>query len=132
MSLASCEKHVNLLEGLGSLKSPDGNCEAVLSPGSRGLTIHRTTERNAFGVTITGIAESPVDWTNHPGAFVFFESNDRVWAFNGLDQSFILIKKAQGGVSYAFETYPGDFPSEVIKRLPESIASKYRNRVGKP
>jgi hypothetical protein len=131
LSLASCEKRATLLEEVGTLKSPDGNCEAVLSAGSRGLTIRKVIQRSTFGMATASSEVTPASWTNHPGAFVFFESDDRVWAFDGVEQSFIYVKRDKGSVSYSFDSYPGHFPSEVINRLPESLASKYRARTGK-
>jgi len=64
---------------------------------------------------------SPTKWEAHPGWFVFAESEQRVWVFDG-DREVLLLESTPERshlVGSPLKHYP--VPAAVAERLPESL-----------
>ncbi|HVJ45136.1 MAG TPA: hypothetical protein VM511_02045 [Luteolibacter sp.] len=126
--LASCEKRAALLEGMGNVKSPGGTWDVTVESAALKVTHRKTTKieiPEGPSVTFTG-GMSPGEWATTKGAFVYFDQDDRLWAYDGAGHSFICEKTRDNVSSESFKSRKGPFPAEVIKRLPESLAAEYR------
>ena len=64
---------------------------------------------------------SPSDWRAKSGWFVFIESNERIWAYDGGSSLFLQVAKpAKLGptcTSYGPSSFPCQVPAEVFARL---------------
>ena len=134
LALVSCEKRAELLEGAGNVKSPGGTWDVTVTSNSLNAT-HRKKTKIELGpgasATFTG-GLAPGDWSLDKGAFVYFDGSDRMWAFDGTSHSFICEKKGGNVSGGSFETHDQPFPEQVLKRLPEPLAARYRARATKP
>jgi hypothetical protein len=84
-----------------------------------GLHVTRLTETG--GATI-----STTTWAATEAAFLFVESGDRIWAFDGDDDLFMLQAGPSTLTSYGPHTFPVAPPTEVITRLPAGFRSQLR------
>ena len=89
-----------------------------------------TTPDGALSVTrLSGTGSATIGttaWTATEGAFLFVESPDRIWAFDGDDNLFMLQAAASTLISYGPHTFPVTAPSEVAARLPAGFRSQLR------
>jgi len=76
--------------------------------------------------TITNVSsrvsvDSPSDWRAKSGWFVFIESNERIWAYDGSSSLFLQVaapsKLGPTCTSYGSRSFPCPVPDEVLARL---------------
>jgi hypothetical protein len=64
---------------------------------------------------------SPTDWRAKSGWFVFIESNERIWAYDGGSSLFLQVAKPSKlgptCTSYGPRSFPCSVPAEVLARL---------------
>jgi hypothetical protein len=60
---------------------------------------------------------SPGDWKAQEGAFAFIDSDERVWAYDGQHNLFLLVSTGKTLASYGLRTLPCAVPQEVAERL---------------
>ena len=125
LSLVGCDRNSGdfqavetvLLEGQGRVMSPDRTWTVTLTDTPPGLVVERDT-------VVLEIVDSPVDWNTSEGAFVFFDSDSRVWAYDGDARSFIVAQESDTTTFWEFETWPKAVPVEVVSRVGESAFDK--------
>lgn len=123
-----CTPTGEILEEFGRIHSPGGNWTVELSSGDPGLRIidRRASDhpgarqmRRLTGAR-TKFSTGPSEWTNHPGAFVFIDEEDRIWAWNGRDSTFIHERFNEfDSISTPGSIWPDSIPDEVKARLIE-------------
>ncbi len=60
---------------------------------------------------------SPDDWRAQDGAFAFIENDERLWAYDGQRNLFLLVSTGKTLASYGPRTLPCVVPEEVAERL---------------
>jgi len=89
--------------------------------------------RSASSMVLPGVSVEfastvhPPDWKAHPGWFVFAETGERVWMFDG-EREILMLNATSKDFSISgkpHKHYP--VPAEVAARLPDSL----RNEIGK-
>lgn len=112
-----CTRSSEQLSGLGKIKSPEGNWKIEMLGQEPGL---RITELNG------GKVFHPADqWANEKDAFVFVDSEEIIWAFDGIKRVFILEKISD--VTYNAYDLAGcqhPVPQEFSRRLPSDLISQ--------
>ena len=73
------------------------------------------------------VSVSPSRWRTVPGWFVFIESDERVWAFDGVDYLFLLTVDERGTASYGPRGFPCRVPRAVYSRLSASAQKGIKN-----
>jgi len=91
---------------------------AVTAPGG-GLHITRLTKTGSTTISTT-------TWAATEAAFLFIESADRIWAFDG-DDDLLMLQATPGKlVAYGPRTFPVAPPIDVISRLPAGFRSQLK------
>ena len=122
LTALSCERSSDQLSGLGKIRSPQGNWKIELLEHDPGLRIKE--------INNDSVIQSPVKWTNSKDAFVFVDSDERIWAFNGSDQTFIFEKiSAESYAAWDLEGCKRPIPSQFLKRLPAALISQAEQAV---
>lgn len=130
VAMVACTPKAQILESEGKVKSPGGKWEVHLTDSERGLVIFDRhagkTEgqkelRRETGMRMTESYVSPNDWENFEGAFVYFDEDDRVWAWNGRDRTFIYERLPNSNRAWDIGTWPHKVPGPVRERLPENL-----------
>ena len=128
-----CRRKGSIITRSGTLFSSGGNWKVELlssRPGLRITDMKKTGEARQVE-TLTGKALTfsitPSDWTNSENAFVYIDQDERVWAFNGTDRSFIHEKSKNGSRDWDFQSWPGDIPNEVKQRIPPNATQQAKH-----
>ena len=80
-------------------------------------------------LSATGSATiSPHDWRVSKGAFVFVEGDQRVWAYDGGANLFMLASTTGGLISYGPLNFPCGLPDDVASRLLSPMRETTRER----
>lgn len=122
-----CTPSGRLLEEEGKIKSPGGNWTVELLSVEPGLIVSDRHARELWprsGIRLTSKKVTPDDWKNFPGAFVYFDGEDRVWAYNGEDRTFIYERRPESDTAWTITTWPHPIPEEVRARLPDSLTEQ--------
>jgi hypothetical protein len=82
------------------------------------ISYHFVSDINGSGAASVS---SPADWRARSGWFVFVENNERVWAYDGDTNLFLLAAKSSKlgptCTSYGYHTFPCPVPDAVLTRL---------------
>ncbi len=111
----------SLIELTGGHDSVCGRWHIVVSPEDGSL---HTSKLSATGSATI----SPYDWRVSKGAFVFVEGDQRVWAYDGRANLFMLAATTGGLISYGPHSFPCGLPDEVASRLPSHMREVIRER----
>ena len=112
-----CERRSEQLSGFGEIRSPQGDWRIELLDRKPGLRI--TEVGKDTGGTY------PSEWTNTRDAFVFVDSEERIWAFNGSDRTFIYERiSADTAAAWDLAGCKHPVPAEFLKRLPPEMAKQ--------
>ena len=113
--LPSCERK-ELLNETGVYRSPNGNWRVELLNEAPGLKVTELKRRpfDSKGSKPKGRKKgetfSPSGWVSSPGAFVYFDDDNHVWAFDGRERTVIVGKEDGKLVTWSLESYPGSVP----------------------
>jgi hypothetical protein len=125
-AIASCERSSNELSGYGKIRSPQGKWEIELLADEPGLKL---VKREGSAAENGAPFYSPSDWSggSTKDAFVFVDSNEVVWAFDGSSKTFIFEStSSHSNTVWSLATCPHPIPSEFLKRLPAAVARKVK------
>ncbi|MBN2704534.1 MAG: hypothetical protein JXR23_10015, partial [Pontiellaceae bacterium] len=102
-----------ILEVSGSLISPNKKLKVELSNADHKLSFtHNLTQADQGIFTI--------DWTNHPGAFAYFDKENFAWVYDG--NSRVLIAGMTNSIRLTFwdlTTWGNEIPQAIADRLPK-------------
>ena len=113
----------SVVNAFGQHKSPGGSWSIEVSASDKHLFVSR------LGAVKSAVS-SPT-WTARPGWFAFFEGEERVWAYDGETDLFIVekIDRPMGGSRiWGLSPYPWQPPDEVYGRLSEAARNLLKDK----
>ena len=108
-------KESKIIKGIGSHVSPSKNWEVALSETDPQLSVKFIADgKSNHSIT-------PKGWNNAPNAFVFFDSNDCAWVFDGSSGVVIAeMTKSNHFILWGLEAWTNDIPETIAPLiLPE-------------
>jgi len=107
---------IELTDGHDSVCGP---WRLVVSPEDGSVSVSRLSATGS--VTIR-----PEGWRASRGAFVFVEGDERVWAYDGGEDLFMVVATTEGLISYGPRHFPCGLPQDVASRLPSDTRERIR------
>lgn len=116
--LTGCPERQKLVNETGIYRSPKGTWKVELFNEAPGLRITQR-ERRPGGPSKKGASPKgkkdgktiiPEGWVSSPGAFVYFDDQERVWAFDGQKRTYIVENSETGILTWNLGNYPGAVP----------------------
>jgi hypothetical protein len=111
----------SLIELTGGHDSVCGQWRVVVS--QRDGSLHVSRFSTTGNVTI-----NPEVWRASKGAFVFVESDSRVWAYDGGADLLMFAASTEGLISYGPHGFPCELPEDVASRLPAEVGERIRGK----
>ena len=109
-----CTRKSEQLSGFGVIQSPKGSWKIELLEATPGL---RIADRSG-----TANFRMPVAWTNTKDAFVYVDQDERIWAFDGHQQTFIFEKIGKGEYrASSLADWNDPVPTQFNSKLPPPI-----------
>ncbi len=97
------------------------NCPWVVSVSAKNQAFHISYRYSGTNYSASLSADSPADWKAKTGWFVFIESDERIWAYDGGSSLDLLATKigklGPTLTSYGSSSFPCPVPAEVFARL---------------
>ena len=108
------------ITSFGGISSSD--CPWVVSVLDTNRTFHISYRYDAATNSSGSVSvDSPSDWKAKSGWFIFIESNERIWAYDGGSSLFLQVatpsKLGPTCTSYGSRSFPCPVPDEVFARL---------------